>query len=508
MLPTVSEILPWIKDNAEILKVMFRGIERETLRIDHKGNLSKNLHPKLLGSSFTHHWITTDFSEALLEFITPVNKNIKNTLNFLQDLHIFVTKNLYKELLWPMSMPCKVKNESSILIAQYGNSKLAKIKNTYRHGLKNRYGSRVQIISGIHYNLSFNKNFWNTYHNFHQKKSKKNIISEGYLNLIRNYYRFGWIFTYYFGASPIAHSSFFKHVKSELPFKKNKFGDLYLPYSTSLRLSEIGYINKVQKKIKIKFNSLKEYINTLSKALQTPYMDYQKIGLKKNEYNIQLNTNLLQKANELYTPIRPKRTLKMHESLLKTIYSKGIEYVEVRSLDINPFSPIGLEKHQIYFLDIFLIWCILIESPPINSNELNYIHENWNRIVLEGRKPNIKLISYTEKKEIKLSDILKKILQDLQYIVDITYSDRKKNIYKKIFSDLFKMLEKPNLTLSGKLLEYTIDYGFENLGLKLAKSYKIHLKKEKLKILSEKKLQKETNMSIYRKSLIESEYFK
>ncbi|AFA41353.1 gamma-glutamate-cysteine ligase [Wigglesworthia glossinidia endosymbiont of Glossina morsitans morsitans (Yale colony)] len=504
MLPTASKIFPWIKENSEIFKIIFRGIERETLRVDYDGNISKTLHPKLFGSPLTHNWITTDFAESLLELITPVNKNIENMINFLQDLHKFVTNNLHHEFLWPMSMPCKIKNELSILIAQYGNSELGKIKNIYRFGLKNRYGARVQIISGIHYNISFSKKFWNEYHVFCKKDSIKMVSSEGYLNLIRNYYRLGWIMTYYFGASPVVHSSFLKKINVKLPFKKNKYGDIYLPYATSLRLSEIGYINKVQKKIKIKFNNLTEYIEALFKATQTPYSKYQKIGIKKNKRYLQLNTNLLQKVNELYTPIRPKRTLKINESLFHALHSKGIEYVEIRSLDINPFSPIGLKKHQIYFLDLFLIWCILVQSPPISNTELKFIHENWNRVALKGRKPNIKLISYLEHKEKKLSDILKNLLQDLQYIAEILYYNKKKDIYKKIFHDLFEMLEQPNMTLSGKVFRHTMDVGFENLGLKLAKSYQLHWKKEKLKVLSEKNLKRESKVSLHKQKIIEN----
>ncbi|BAC24393.1 gshA [Wigglesworthia glossinidia endosymbiont of Glossina brevipalpis] len=501
MIPKVSKIIPWIKDNKKFLKKTYKGIERESLRIDIDGNISKKPHPIIFGSPLTHNWITTDFSESLLELITPVSNSKKYTINFLNDLHIFIIKNLINENLWPMSMPCKINNDSSIIIAQYGNSKLGRTKTIYRNGLKNRYGAKMQIISGVHYNFSFHKDFWKKYNNFYKIQDKFSSI--GYFNLIRNYYRFGWIIPYFFGASPIAHSSFFKGLNTDLIFKKNKFGDIYLPFSTSLRLSEIGYINKVQKKIKLKFNNIEEYVDIVKKAMKTPYLNYKKIELKNNEKNLQINVNLLQKENELYSHVRPKRSLNKNKYKLEDLIYKGIEYIEIRSLDVNPFSPIGIKINQIYFLDIFLIWCILIESPKINDEELRSINENWNRVILYGRNPKIKLINFFKKKEKKLSEILKFILNDLQILVESLAFKKNNKIYQKIFFDLHKMTDNPNKTLSGKLLEESIEYGVERLGLDMSKSHKINIENKKLKVINYQSLIKEAEKSIKEQIVLE-----
>ena len=141
-----------------------RGVEREALRVLKEGKLSEHPHYQTLGSALTHPYITTDYSETLLEFITPVSQSIEQTVSQLEDIQRFTFKNIDGELLWPFSMPCFVSDEDKIPLAQYGSSNVGKMKTTYRQGLKNRYGSMMQVIAGIHFNFSFSLDFWRALH--------------------------------------------------------------------------------------------------------------------------------------------------------------------------------------------------------------------------------------------------------------------------------------------------------------------------------------------------------
>lgn len=357
MIPDVSQALSWLEAHPDALNGIGRGIERETLRVRPDGYLATTAHPTSLGAALTHKWITTDFAEALLEFITPVDRDIDRLLAFLRDIHRHTARELGEERMWPMSMPCRVERDGDIELAQYGSSNIGQMKTLYRQGLKNRYGALMQVISGVHYNFSLPLSFWQAWAGVNDAESGKEAISAGYLRLIRNYYRFGWVIPYLFGASPAICSSFLQGKESKLPFEHGDNGMLSLPYATSLRLSDLGYTNKSQSSLGIAFNNLPDYISGLKAAIKTPSEEFAAMGVKdKNGDWLQLNTNVLQIENELYAPIRPKRVTRSGEAPSDALQRGGIEYIEVRSLDINPFSPIGVDADQVRFLDLFLIW--------------------------------------------------------------------------------------------------------------------------------------------------------
>lgn len=304
--------LELVARNPEVFKQFGRGVERETLRYSQNGRIATTMHPQGLGSAFTNQWITTDFAESLLEFITPVSHDIDVLLGQLDDIHHFTQTQLGEEKMWPMSMPCYVETEDQITLAQYGSSNSAKMKTLYREGLKRRYGSLMQIISGVHFNFSFPESFWDALHGEQTAEERQATKSEAYFGLIRNYYRFGWLIPYFFGASPAMCSSFLQGRETSLPFEA--LGKtLYLPKATSLRLSDLGYTNSAQSVLTIGFNSIDEYLEGLSKAIRTPSAEFAKLGVKENGEYRQLNSNVLQIENELYAPIRPKRVAKNGE---------------------------------------------------------------------------------------------------------------------------------------------------------------------------------------------------
>ncbi|WWO95563.1 MAG: glutamate--cysteine ligase [Candidatus Dasytiphilus stammeri] len=502
MIPNIKSIIPLLESHPEILEDINRGIERETLRVQLNGNIVTTTHPSSLGSALTHKWITTDYAEALLEFITPVSNNVTYLISFLRDLHRHVVHKLDNEheRMWSLSMPTVVNSEDNINVAKYGISNIGKLKTLYRTGLKYRYGSMMQIISGVHYNFSLPLNFWQTCYGIENLESNKEFISASYLNLIRNYYRFGWVIPYLFGASPAISPSFLQGKTTSLDFKCHNNEMLYLPFATSLRLSPLGYLSESQKNLEINFNSLKGYVSSLQKALKTPYDKYTHIGLKKNGQFIQMNTNLLQTENEFYAPIRPKCVIYEGESISKALMRKGIEYVEVRSLDINPFTPIGIDLKQIRFLDLFLLWCLLIDKIEMNQTELINSRKNWEIVALYGRNPEQKI--YINKTLIPLVKIGKSIVQELKFLANILDFNNNFNDYKDTCDYIINLFDDPKLTYSSQILNLMKKQGLIKTGMKLSENYHNILLKEDFQILT----QEQFNQEVVTSFLLQSEF--
>lgn len=368
-----------------------RGIEKESLRVTPEGYISTADHPIALGSALTNRYITTDFSEALLEFITPAYDDINECLGVLENIHRFSLQNLeHDEMLWVSSMPCPLAEESDIRLAEYGSSNIGRLKNLYRHGLSNRYGRLMQVIAGIHYNFSMPESFWAPYQKIcGDKGSLQDFRTNKYLHLIRNFHRYSWLLIYLFGASPAACKCFVQGRQHNL--QELDAYSLYLPNATCLRMGNLGYKSEAQKSLFVCYNELESYADCLYTAMHTPYPEYEKIGQKKNGEYLQINTNLLQLENEFYSTIRPKRVIKKGQRPLAALTSKGIEYVEVRALDLNPYLPLGIDAEEMNFLDTFLLHCLLSESPACHKQEFFEVSSNIALVVENGRDPALQL---------------------------------------------------------------------------------------------------------------------
>jgi len=377
-------------EQRELLRHCRHGLEKESLRVDPAGQLALTPHPRVLGSALTHPQITTDYSEALMEFITDALEDPADTLGELDAIHRYTYARLGGEQLWTHSMPCPLPDEAAIPIAEYGASHVGKLKYVYRKGLAVRYGKAMQCIAGIHYNFSLPEALWPLLQQDQGDTSPATDWQSGcYIALIRNFRRYSWLLMYLFGASPALGASFLKGREHTL----EKLGDdtLFLPWATSLRMSDLGYQNNAQASLTPCYNNLESYLDSLRQAVSTPYPPYQAIGTHRDGQWQQLNTNVLQIENEYYSSIRPKRVIDSGERPIQALSARGIQYVEVRCLDIDPFLPLGIDLTAARFLDAFLLYCALEDSPTLSSAECRECTTNFALTVKEGRRPGLQL---------------------------------------------------------------------------------------------------------------------
>jgi glutamate--cysteine ligase len=356
---------------------MQRGIEKESLRVSTGGSYAMTPHPRALGSALAHPHITTDFSESQLELVTGVHPSVPEALAELRDVHRFVYQHIGPELMWVSSMPGALPPDAQIPLGQYGTSNVGQSKTIYRRGLANRYGPRMQTISGIHYNWSF-----------------PGVSSDEYFGLIRNFRRHSFLLLMLFGASPAVNADFVAGLDHGLqPLGDAKTADtFYLPHATSLRMGRLGYQSDAQTSLSVSYNCLDSYGHSLQGALTQPYPEYAAIGIKANNgvYQ-QLNTSLLQIENEFYGTIRPKRVIFPGERPLHALRERGVEYVEVRCMDLNPFLPEGIDADTAHFLDTFLLHCLLSDSPPDTLQEVAELSRNQHLTASRGREPGLQL---------------------------------------------------------------------------------------------------------------------
>lgn len=426
-----------------------RGLEKESLRVDTNGALAQTSHPKTLGSALTHPSITTDFSEAQLEFVSPVSQDIDSLTNFLTEAHHFTYQNIGEEKLWVNSMPCIIKEGMPIPIARFGSSNSAKMKETYRLGLGHRYGQLMQTISGIHYNFSLPTEFWPYYLGIQDEERLQDVISAEYLKLIRNFHRSNWILLYLFGASPAVCKTFLKGTEHNLEeYAGNSF---YAPYGTSLRMSNLGYSNDAQSSIKACYNRLDTFTKSLVSAMHQSHAEYEKIGIKVDGEYRQLNANLLQIENEFYASIRPKRVARRGEKPSEALSSRGVEYVEVRSIDLNPYVPIGIDQETIIFLDMYLLYCLFDDSPMMSDSDPDENNRNKLDTVMMGRKPGLRLSR--NGKTISLKDWSIQIITSMRPIAEILDAIHFTKRYGHVLDAQLESVNDPGKTPSGRMLQ-------------------------------------------------------
>lgn len=416
-----------------------RGIEKESLRTQPQGMLANTPHPVGLGSALTHPHITTDFSESQLELITGVHADVSECLQELKRIHQFTIRALDDEMLWVASMPCGLPADDAIPIGQYGTSNVGQAKSVYRMGLGYRYGRRMQTISGIHYNWSL-----------------PDVSDEGYFGLIRNFRRHAFLLLYLFGASPAVCSSFVQGRDHHLQSLNER--TLYLPYATSLRMGRLGYQSDAQSSLLVSYNDLQGYGNSLQDALTRSYQPYEQIGLLHSDGSYkQLATSLLQIENEFYGTIRPKRVIFPGERPLHALRERGVQYIEVRLMDLDPFEPLGINSETVHFLDVFLLHCLLNESPLDTPEEIAQLGRNQQLVAQRGREPGLLLERSGASSPVTLTDWGLSLMPDLLQVAQTLDQHLDTRCYTQAVKEAHDKLLHPEKLPSARVLQAVTD---------------------------------------------------
>ena len=481
------------------------GLEKESLRVSLSGGIAQTAHPEALGAPLTHPYITTDYSEALSEFITPPFAKVDDALNFLQNTQKFVYKNLDNEILWATSMPCVVAGESSIPLARYGNSNAGTMKTVYRRGLGHRYGRVMQVIAGVHFNLSIAESFWPVLQEVEgDRQALQDFINDRYFDLIRNSQRMGWLVPYLFGASPAVCKSFLLGSSTTLAeFDESTY---YEPYATSLRMGDIGYQNNKENETGIKacYKNIDSYISSLTYAINTPYKGYEKFGVVKNGQYQQLNSNLLQIENEYYSTIRPKQILQGNEKPTIALRKRGVEYVELRSLDVNAYDPLGVNESQLHFLEAFLFFCLLHESPVIDLPERKEIDHNEMLTAHRGRMPGLKLVRNGANQALK--EWAMEIMQEMSGICELLDGDDPEKPYTASLNKQTERVIHSDMTPSARMLDdmRQDQESFHRFAERMSKKHCHYYKNLQLSAEQEQFFRNETALSIQKQHMIEA----
>lgn len=457
-----SSVIPtWV--DASLLKGMLRGIERESLRMQSNGFLSQKNHPKALGSALTHPHITTDYSEALMEFITTPQSTIAAALDELRDIHTVVHQHLEQgERLWPLSMPCMLDdNEENIQLAQYGTSNIGRFKTLYRRGLGVRYGRRMQTISGVHYNLSFPDQLFAELQQQESDQELKQLSAQDYrshryFGLIRNFIRLTPLVMYLLGASPSVCRCFLTGREHHLqPLVK---GTLYLPEATALRMGRLGYQNSAQKELGIHYNDLHDYLDGLQKAVHTPYPEFSALGLDDESGEpIQINDHVLQIENEYYSLVRPKQVPQAGETPSQALKNRGVGYVELRAVDVNPYSSIGIDEIAAGFLESLALYCLLSDSPELFADEQEQIDRNQTEVVNRGRAADVKI--ELGKNTMTFQAWAQQHLATIQQCATLLDQANQTQLYQDAIVVMQQRLAHVENTLSAHVIEDTLKHG-------------------------------------------------
>lgn len=438
---------------AHHLKNGLKGLEKESLRLAADGRIATTPHPRALGSALTHPYITTDYSEALPELITPPFPDPAETLAFLDDLHRYVHAHLDDgEFLLATSMPVGIAGDESIPIASYGHSNIGRMKHVYRQGLAHRYGRTMQAIAGVHFNYSVNEALWPVLAELEANRLPlKDYISTAYFGLIRNVHRYGWLIIYLFGSSPAVDIRFFTG-REDLtqPFEVLDAATLYRPAATSLRMSDIGYRIDTQPTLDISFDSLEEYVAGLTRAISLVHPPYERIGIHHEGQYRQLNSHLLQIENEYYSSIRPKQVTETGERPTLALQKRGVCYVELRSLDLCCVRPGGVSLELLRFLEVFLLFCLLAESPGLNREERAEADHNALYTACCGREPASRL--QHSGTSVALKDWGLVVLEQMKTIARILDGDDPQQAYQRSVVMRQTALEHPELTPSSRML--------------------------------------------------------
>lgn len=408
-----------IKENSlglDIKKGRF-GIEKESLRVNENGELALTNHPKFFGDKIKNPYITVDFSESQIEMITPTESSVEKAYDFLRNIHEIVATNLKDEYLWSQSVPPILPSEELIPLGKFPqNKELEK----YREKLALKYGRKKQLLSGIHFNFSFDDEFLKELYELSKEKTSfKEFKNNIYLKISRNYFKYGWMIIYLLGASPVIHETYLQKCIDKM--KKFTEDTYYFEDLVSFRNGSCGYRN--EKDFFVNYESVDKYVESLERLIEK---------------------ESISSAKEYYSPIRLKT--KNPKEILLELKNNGIEYLEFRSIDLNPFSEIGIEKADLEFLHLFILFLFLKDDEPFEEKDYFRYLKNQEILANKGNSDEFRLICCEDKnvspKEYSIV-ILEEIERHLKAIGAFTNKDEKVLQYQKnkilsnrLYSDL------------------------------------------------------------------------
>ncbi len=431
------------------------GLEKENLRIKEDGTLDLSPHP-VRGDDPYRDQIIRDFSESQVEFVTQPHKSVLAAFEELKKLQDHFLGN-YDVQLWPLSMPCYVKDEDEVPIASYDDSEEGRKARLYREGLADKHGKKMQLISGIHYNFSFGEEALKRLREpFYRlgKLNEQTLTNNLYFRVARNMIRYQWFLTYLFGASPSVDSTYKSEVVNQLKGiehlckKCQNAHTYYEDYATSLRMSRYGYHSQQQEGMYISYDNLEAYIDGLED------------GIKHG---------VLQKESEYYAPIRFKQPKGNHTSLLRNLEQYGVGYIELRCFDLNPFTPYNMTLEQLYFTHIFILYMAMLDSPNISCEEMDQIYRNNQKVSIHGRKPSQK-ISYLNQ-EWSIDTLCHKVSEDMTEIAEALDKGSKSMVYTSSLKAVTKNLSEQGGILSERMMNELLQENMTYIeqGLKYSK---------------------------------------
>ncbi|MBO3324208.1 bifunctional glutamate--cysteine ligase GshA/glutathione synthetase GshB [Clostridium perfringens] len=459
-------LLKIIKDESledYFIKANF-GLEKENVRVTESGNLALTPHPKAFGDREKNAYIKTDFSESQLEMVTPVCNTLEEVYSFICNLNKVVSLEIIKngEFLWPQSNPPILPREEEIPIAKLSNRE----DELYRENLSYKYGKKKQVISGIHYNFSFKEEFIKLlYKELKVEKDFREFKDDIYLRMARNFQKYHWLLIYLTGASPVFHESYIDEIKKE----GEKLGEdsYYIKDDTSLRNSSYGYKNK--KDYYVSYNSIEEYASDIKNLV------------KDKE---------IQSIKEYYNPIRLKSL--GSEDMLESLLHKGIDYLEVRLLDLDPLSIQGVSKETLYLVHLFMIYTLLKENKEITYKDQEEFFKNHDMVALKGR--NEDAVIHENGVPVLLKDKGREILSEMDEIVEILFSNNEE--FKNVIKRALEKINNPHDTISEKLIKDIKEEGYINFHMRLAKEYLNNFKNKEFNLVGYEDLELSTQILI------------
>ncbi|ATD48298.1 bifunctional glutamate--cysteine ligase GshA/glutathione synthetase GshB [Clostridium perfringens] len=459
-------LLKIIKDESledYFIKANF-GLEKENVRVTESGNLALTPHPKAFGDREKNAYIKTDFSESQLEMVTPVCNTLEEVYSFICNLNKVVSLEIMKngEFLWPQSNPPILPREEEIPIAKLSNRE----DELYRENLSYKYGKKKQVISGIHYNFSFKEEFIKLlYKELKVEKDFREFKDDIYLRMARNFQKYHWLLIYLTGASPVFHESYIDEIKKDGEILGED--SYYIKDDTSLRNSSYGYKNK------------KDY-----------YVSYNSIGEYASDIKNLVKDKEIQSIKEYYNPIRLKSL--GSEDMLESLLHKGIDYLEVRLLDLDPLSIQGVSKETLYLVHLFMIYTLLKENKEITYKDQEEFFKNHDMVALKGR--NEDAVIHENGVPVLLKDKGREILSEMDEIVEILFSNNEE--FKNVIKRALEKINNPHDIISEKLIKDIKEEGYINFHMRLAKEYLNNFKNKEFNLVGYEDLELSTQILI------------